>query len=101
MTTLQMYGGYLGLQHDWTTKLSSNIVYGHTWMVEPVLPHRYRDVFTYNNLYKSANYFAVNLLWDFIPFGRVGIEYLFGTKTNLAREKGADHRINLSMRYDF
>jgi hypothetical protein len=101
MTTLEMYGGYLGLQHYWTPKLSSNAVYGITHMKPPTLPSRPRETFTYGNLYHSAHYFAANLLWDFIPFGRVGIEYLFGQKTNLERKSGTDHRINLSVKYNF
>jgi hypothetical protein len=101
MTTLEMYGGYLGLQHYWTSKLSSNAVYGTTYMKPPTLPSRPREEFIYGNLYHSAHYFAANLLWDFIPFGRVGIEYLFGQKVNLKRESGTDHRINLSVKYNF
>jgi hypothetical protein len=101
MTTLEMYGGYLGLQHFWTSKLSSNVVYGITHMRPPTLPERRREAFNYTKLYQSAHYFAANLFWDFIPYGQAGIEYLFGKKTNLEEKSGINHRINLSVRYNF
>jgi hypothetical protein len=101
MATLEMYGGYLGLQHFWSPVLSSNAVYGVTYMKPPTLPTRPREVFTYGNLYHSAHYFATNLFWDFIPYGRIGLEYVFGQKTNLEKKSGINHRINLSVRYNF
>ncbi|MDR0438489.1 MAG: hypothetical protein LBH22_09390 [Bacteroidales bacterium] len=101
MTTLEMYGGYVGLQHFWTPTLSSNVVYGTTYLKPPTLPSLPREEFTYGNLYNSAHYFAANLLWNFIPYGRIGVEYLFGKKTNLQGKSGINHRINVGVRYNF
>lgn len=101
MTTMKMLGGYLGLQHNWTASLSSNIVYGLTKMYSPeVKPNRLTGI-SYENFYNYANYFAANILWKFIPYGQLGIEYLFGQKVNLNKEKGFNHRINISIRYNF
>ncbi len=101
MTTLKMFGGYVGLQHDWTADLSSNIVYGLTQMNPPeIAPNRLTDI-GYENLYDHASYFAINTIWKFIPYGQIGVEYLFGRKTDLSKSSGTAHRINVSVRYDF
>lgn len=99
MSTVWMYGGYIGLQQHWTKKLHSNVVYGITKLETPD-NSKYFEVLV-PSYYKYGQYVAINTLWNFFDYATAGIEILWGERVNLNGEKGHAHRVNLLMQYNF
>lgn len=94
LQTLPTFGGYLSYQRDWTKSLYSAIMYGFTMLQAPV-------DYNFPWMFKFTHYFAVNLFWEFIPYGTIGIEYLFGQRTNQDNQYGIANRIDFMVRYGF
>lgn len=94
LRTFPMYGGYIALRHNWTQSLYSGLIYSFT-ILDP--PKEYE----FPGLFAHTHYFAVNLFWDFIPYGTMGIEYLFGQRVNQNGQSASANRIDLMFRYGF
>ncbi|MDD4847490.1 MAG: DcaP family trimeric outer membrane transporter [Bacteroidales bacterium] len=107
MQTLPMYGCYASFSYNWRENLYSAIVYGYTKLevpqYEPILSNPIEKM---DWLYDHTHYFAINLFWDFIPYGTLGVEYLYGQRVNKnffdgTKYEGHANRINLMIRYGF
>lgn len=94
LRTLPMFGFYASLQRDWMPNLYSAIMYGFTMLQSP-------QQYNFDWLFSHTHYFAVNLFWDFIPYGTVGIEYLFGKRVNKGGDSGIANRIDFIIKYGF
>jgi hypothetical protein len=84
----------MSLQKDWRKDLYSAIVYSFTKLDGP-------NASEVPQLFSHTHYAAVNLFWDFIPYGLIGIEYLFGRRVNQSGESANANRVNLMFRYGF
>jgi len=93
LETIGIFGFYTGLQHFWSNRFRSNLVYGY---VDPDNPE-----FLDDDTLESTNYAAANLIWS--PFGSVtlGVEYLWGRRENKDGGAGTSNRILFSSRFDF
>ncbi len=94
LRTLPMYGAYISFQQNWMSNLYSAAIYGFTILDVP-------KEYNFSWLFSHTHYFAINLFWDFIPYGTIGIEYLFGQRVNQDNEKGIANRIDIMFRYGF
>jgi hypothetical protein len=92
---IQATGWFGAYEHWWTEKWSTTLVYGETRSFLPAsldLPP---------NTYKAAQYSAVNLVWVPLPNLMTGIEYLWGSRTNLDGQAGFARRIQVAVQYNF
>jgi hypothetical protein len=90
---MQSYGWFVAYEQWWTDKLASVFTYGGSWVdLNDTLPA---------DTYKSATYFAANLIW--LPAERLGlgIEFLYGTRENKDGNKGKACRIQTGVQYRF
>jgi hypothetical protein len=49
---------------------------------------------------RSTNYVAINLIWEPVERLSMGIEYLYGTRTDKDGSFGQDSRIQCSVQYN-
>lgn len=91
---LPMFGSYVALQHYWADNIYSAAIYSFTKLNPP-------PEYDFTWMFNYSHYFAINLFWDFIPYGTIGIEYLFGQRVNQTAQKGNANRIDLMIRYGF
>ena len=90
---LESTGWYVGYEHWWTQKWISVITYGETnCNLTNTLP---------DNTYDSATYASANLIWLPVERMGVGLEYLYGTRTNKDGQSGTAHRIQMGFQYKF
>lgn len=94
LRTLPMFGAYLSFQRNWMEHLYSALIYGFTMLNPP-------PQYNFPWLFSHTHYFAVNLFWEFIPYGTMGIEYLFGKRVNQTGTSGNANRIDIMFRYGF
>ena len=88
-----MFSTYGGLQHWWSDRLRSNLVYGYMDAKNP------RAVG--GDELDNTTYAAGNLVWN--PYERVtlGVEYLWGQRTNKDGESGTANRFLFSSKFEF
>jgi hypothetical protein len=90
---LSSNGWFLAYEHWWCQNWISVVSYGEADTdLTNTLPA---------NTYDSATYATANLIW--LPVDRmgVGIEYLYGTRTNKNDQSGTAHRIQVGFQYKF
>jgi hypothetical protein len=85
---LPLFGWMLGVQHEWTDALTSNLTLSK--LTSDDLPGQ-----DPSNL-SDTTYFAFNLVAN--PYQRVfcGVEYLYGTRTDVSGADGSAHRLQAS-----
>jgi hypothetical protein len=93
LESIHDYGFTIGYKRQWINKLHSIIVYNQGQNENT--SNQPGDAIRY------LNYFAVNLIYEFISNGIVGVEYLRGLVKNKDSSSGVGNRIQLSIKYAF
>lgn len=88
-----IFASYGGIQHFWSEKWRSNLVYGYVDADNPE--------FVPGNTLDSTNYAAANLVWNPFKTVTLGFEYLWGRRENKNGAAGTSNRYLLSSRYNF
>ena len=89
---LPMFGWMFGLTHEWTDLLSSNFTYADNELNNTAGQD--------NNAVKNTTYMAINLLAKPQDRITVGIEYLYGTRTNKDLQSADAHRVQCAVIFD-
>ncbi len=94
MQTLPMLGWFGGLRYDITSNVEASAAYGQA---------RVYNVNGYYvpDMYRNTEYLAANVFWTIIPSCKVGVEYLYGTRTNMDKASGKANRIHAMIQYNF
>ena len=79
--------------HYWTDSLSSSVGYSRTQVENTDLQQP--------SAFRHGQYASGNLLWSPVSNGLVGIEYLWGRRTDFGGAHGDDHRLQLTVKYSF
>jgi hypothetical protein len=90
LDVIALMGSY---QHHWSDEYRSNIVY--SWGAVTNTPSGLPPDTT-----KRTEYLAINFIWQFDPRAWTGIEYLYGSRDSVSHDRGADNRLQLSIRFD-
>lgn len=96
MMLLLMDGWYAGLRYDFAKNMFATATYSQSSL------HTKSGYGTANpTQYKRGQYVVGNLFWNATPALRLGIEYLYGRRTNFDRSAYQANRINFSTRFNF
>ena len=87
---LGYYGAY---QHSWSKKFLSNVAYGRVQLEELS--------FTPDNTYSWGSTFHVNTFYNPVEGAKVGIETIWGQRSDKNNENGNAFRFNMLFYYDF
>jgi hypothetical protein len=93
LKTIGILGTYGGLQHFWSEKFRSNLVYGYVNSDNPG--------FASGDTFDNTNYVAADIIWSPYKLTSFGIEYLWGRRENEDGESGAANRFLFSTKVDF
>jgi hypothetical protein len=87
-----MFGWMIGLTHEWNDLLSSNFTYAVNSLNNTIGQKP--------DAIKETTYMAINLLTK--PQERItlGIEYLYGTRTNKDLQSADAHRVQAALIFD-
>jgi hypothetical protein len=93
LETIGIFGSYGGIQHFWSERWRSNLVYGYVNADNPG--------FLSGDTYDNTNYVAADLIWN--PFKQVdiGIEYLWGRREDKDGASGTSNRILFTSKVKF
>ena len=90
---IRTFGTYGGLQHFWSDKFRSNLVYGYVNSDPPA--------FLSGDTFDNTSYAAADLIWNPYKSLDVGIEYLWGRRENKDGAAGTSNRFLFSTRFIF
>ena len=82
---LRFTGWMVGFTQDWTDHLNSNFTFAKNSLGNSLLQAQ-DDV-------RGTSYLAANLIWEPVDRVNVGVEYLYGVRENVDREKSDAHRL--------
>lgn len=84
------WGGFLGIQLNYTPNLFSTVVY--SYLRNYIDKYDYGQI-PYDDQNKYSQYVAGNLIWKASPFISTGIEYLYGRRNLFSGDNYSDNRI--------
>ncbi len=87
------YGITVGYHHQWNDKLYTILVYNYGGVE--------KNEFQPTSDIKSLSYYAMDLCYEFIKNGVLGIEYLNGFRQDVSLNKGKANRLQFSVKYTF
>jgi hypothetical protein len=90
---IEIYGGFVALEHNWSAKLSSTFLFGGIEVGQPQL-------FTGDDL-DYCLYGSSNLFYQVNEAFLVGLEYLYGERMNLSGASGSANRLQMSAMMKF
>jgi len=93
LETIGVFGSFGGIQHFWSDRWRSNLVYGYVNSDNPG--------FVSGDTFDNTNYVAADLIWN--PYKKVtlGVEYLWGRRENKDGASGTDNRFIFSSKVNF
>jgi hypothetical protein len=93
LETTRVLGTYVGIQHFWSDRFRSNLVYGYVDSDSPD--------FVSGDTFDNTGYAALDLIWT--PYEKVncGIEYLWGRRENKNGASGSSNRFIFSTKVAF
>jgi hypothetical protein len=93
LETIGIFGTYGGLQHFWSERWRTNLVYGYVDSDNPD--------FVPPDTFKSTTYAAADLIWAPYPNFSLGFEYLWGQREDEDGASGTSSRYLFSTKYVF
>lgn len=93
LEAIGIFGSFGGVQHFWSERFRSNLVYGYVNADNPE--------FVSGDTFDNTNYVAADLIWSPYKMITIGAEYLWGRRENKDDASGTGNRFLFSSRFDF
>lgn len=93
LETIGIFGSFGGIQHFWSDRFRSNLVYGYVDSDNPE--------FASGDTFDNTQYVAADLIWNPFKMTTFGAEYLWGRRENKDGEDGDANRFLFSSRINF
>lgn len=103
LEAVKAWGGYLGLQYNWSSKVYSNLIYSHLRLYTP----NYGDgtfngsSYDWNSQYQYAQYAVANVFYNINSMFSWGLEYLYGRRVNYNGSSAHDNRLQTMLQVTF
>ncbi|MCH5226385.1 MAG: hypothetical protein J1F16_01000 [Muribaculaceae bacterium] len=98
LNTVKAWGGYLGLQYNWSDKVYSNLIYSHLRLYTPY----YTDgQASWQTSYKFGQYAVANVFYNITSMFSWGLEYIYGRRMDFNHVQAHDNRIQTMLQVTF
>lgn len=98
LQTVKAWGGYLGLQYNWSSKVYSNLIYSHLRLYSPY----YTDSQTpWSTSYKYGQYAVANVFYNISNHFSWALEYIYGRRMDMNHIQAHDNRIQTMLQVTF
>lgn len=101
---VMLWGGFVSLQYDITERWTCSATYSHLRTYAPKFAGGVNadgDSSPWSSLYKYAQYVSANLFFHATSYLDLGIEHIWGRRTDYSGVKAADHRLQASVQLSF
>ena len=100
LETVKAWGGYLGLQYNWSSKVYSNLIYSHLRVYTPY----YSDTASstpWATQYKYGQYAVANVFYNITDMFSWGLEYIWGRRVDMNGFQAHDNRLQTMLQVTF
>lgn len=98
LTAVPAWGGFIAIQCKVCSKVLASVTYSHL----RTYVKKYTDGDNaWDDLYKYAQYLSANIFYDPTPYFEIGVENIWGRRTNYSGLHCADNRIQASVQFTF
>ncbi|MCH5224732.1 MAG: hypothetical protein J1D77_01990 [Muribaculaceae bacterium] len=103
LQTVKAWGGYLGLQYNWSSKVYSNLIYSHLRLYTPNYGDGSFDGSAYNfpQQYKYGQYAVANVFYNISNTFSWALEYIYGRRMDWNHVQAHDNRIQTMLQVTF
>ena len=103
LQTVNAWGGYLGLQYNWSSKVFSTLIYSHLRLYTPDYGDGNFGGNTYNfpQQYKYGQYAVANVFYNITPQFQWGLEYIYGRRVDMNGQQAHDNRLQTMLQVTF
>lgn len=98
LNTVKAWGGYGGLQLDFSKNVFMTASYSH---VRTYLPSYSGGATSWGEQYKYAQYVVTNVFWNVNALFQTGVEYIYGRRVDYSGAQGHDNRIQAMVQLNF
>ena len=98
LQTVKAWGGYLGLQYNWSKKVYSNLIYSHLRVYSPY--YNGGDT-AWSSQYKYGQYAVANVFYNITDQFSWALEYIWGRRVDMNRLQAHDNRIQTMLQVTF
>lgn len=98
LQTVKAWGGYLGLQYNWSSKVFSNIIYSH---LRVYAPYYNGGNTAWTSQYKYGQYAVANVFYNITDMFSWGLEYIYGRRVDMNRSQAHDNRLQTMLQVTF
>lgn len=93
-----IWGGFLALRYDITGRITASVTYSQM----RTYAKRYQEGETlWDDQYKYAQYVSSNIFFEVARFFEIGLEHIWGRRTDYDGKRGSDNRIQASFQLTF
>lgn len=117
LSPVMAWGGFLALRYDISSRFSASATYSQlrtyakkfdTFGTLGGNPGEFLETDTtdesitsWGSLYKYAQYFSANAFFSATSYFEIGLEYIWGRRTDYSGARAADHRLQASLQLTF
>lgn len=98
LQTTKAWGGYLGLQYNWSSKVYSDLIYSHLRVYNP---YYNGGATAWSTQYKYGQYAVANLFYNITPVFSWALEYIWGRRVDMNGIQAHDNRIQTMLQVTF
>lgn len=98
LQTVKAWGGYLGLQYNWSSKVYSDLIYSHLRVYNP---YYNGGEASWASQYKYGQYAVANVFYNITDQFSWAIEYIWGRRMNMNGEQAHDNRLQTMLQVTF
>lgn len=103
LQTVKAWGGYLGLQYNWSSKVYSNLIYSHLRLYTPNYGSGdfSGDSYNWPQQYKFGQYAVANVFYNITPMFSWALEYIYGRRVDMNGIQAHDNRLQTMLQVTF
>lgn len=98
LQTVKAWGGYLGLQYNWSSKVFSNLIYSHLRVYSP---YYNGGATSWTSQYKYGQYAVANVFYNITDMFQWGLEYIWGRRVDMNCQQAHDNRLQTMLQVTF
>lgn len=98
LTTVKAWGGYFGLQYNFTKNVYASATYSQ---LRDYAPEYADGQVEWEDQYKYAQYVVSNVFWKITPNLQMGVEYLWGRRVNMDGLSKHNNRLQTMLQLNF
>lgn len=101
LTPVKAWGGYAGLQYDFSKSLYCSATYSHVRTYAPRYASQAEEATPWDAQYRYGQYAVCNLFWNITDALQTGVEYIYARRVDYNGAQAHDNRLQAMVQLTF